>query len=397
MPISYAEQTTFACAACGALSGANLWALVDLAERPDLLQALESGALNQVVCPQCGHAGAANAPLLVHDPAGRRVYFAAPAGAAEHELREWAQGLLYTLVGALPEEQRLPYLGDVQVEQEVAGVARALQRAARRRGARRSPPDAAPVAAAVVAPEQPPASAPDESFLLEGVAALLAADSADELLMVTSEYPALLDPAADTVLAQLVELAYAQADPATAQAIASARPILARLRAGDTVGLAEPAEPIAEEPQLPRAAIPALVRAAAPATLLDVVRDHPALLEPWADAAICLFAEAALDEGNERLAHEVELRREQLEELRAQLTAATRIADAARELLRTRGEDAVMALLDAHPALLTAQAQELLLQFADAARAAGDIQQAEYAIECRTLLQAVRAGLEEES
>src|SRR5207244_12335553 len=55
--------------------------------------------------------------------------------------REQAQSLLYLLVGSLPEEQRRPYLGDVQIEQEVEGVRRAVLR---RQGVRRSVPTPSP-------------------------------------------------------------------------------------------------------------------------------------------------------------------------------------------------------------------------------------------------------------
>src|SRR5689334_6051472 len=141
MPISYSENANLTCPACQQDFAAEVWMLVDAAERPDLAQALRDGALNVVACPHCGNQGPAGGPLLFHDPANRRVYFAAPAGALEHELREQAQSLLYLLVGSLPEEQRRAYLGDVQVEQEVEGVRRAVLR---RQAARRAPPEHAP-------------------------------------------------------------------------------------------------------------------------------------------------------------------------------------------------------------------------------------------------------------
>ena len=137
MPISQTEQIHLACPACGAGFEADVWTLVDAAERPDLSQALRDDALDVVACPSCGHRMAAGAPLLFHEPAGRRVYFAVPPGADEHAWRERAQQLLYALVAAIPEEQRLPYLGDVQVEHEVAGVRRALLRRERRRSSAR--------------------------------------------------------------------------------------------------------------------------------------------------------------------------------------------------------------------------------------------------------------------
>ncbi|MFL5800277.1 MAG: CpXC domain-containing protein, partial [Roseiflexaceae bacterium] len=125
MSLSYSENVTLTCPTCGQGFAAEVWMLVDAAERPDLAEALREGVLNVVGCPHCGNRSPAGAPLLFHDGTSRRVYFAAQPSVAEHELREQAQSLLYRLVGGIPEEQRHPYLGDVQVEQEIEGVRRA--------------------------------------------------------------------------------------------------------------------------------------------------------------------------------------------------------------------------------------------------------------------------------
>src|SRR4029079_9042342 len=115
---------------------ADVWTLIDAAERSDLAQALREGTLNLLACPRCGAETAAGVALLLHDPAGRRVYFAVPPDVGEHVWRERAQELLYQLVNSLPEDERRPYLGDVQVEHELDGVRRALLRHNRRRQAR---------------------------------------------------------------------------------------------------------------------------------------------------------------------------------------------------------------------------------------------------------------------
>ena len=75
MPISYSERARLTCPACLAPFDADVWILVEAAERPDLAQALRDGALNTVACPHCGHEGPAGAPLLFHDASSRRVYF----------------------------------------------------------------------------------------------------------------------------------------------------------------------------------------------------------------------------------------------------------------------------------------------------------------------------------
>ena len=134
MPISQSDYIGLTCPACGARFETDAWTLVDAAERSDLAQALREGSLNMATCPKCGTQTAAGTALLFHDPAGRRVYFAVPPDVGEHVWRERAQELLYQLVGSLPEDERRPYLGDVQVEQELDGVRRALLRHDRRRG-----------------------------------------------------------------------------------------------------------------------------------------------------------------------------------------------------------------------------------------------------------------------
>lgn len=59
-----------------------------------------------------------------------------------------------------------------------------------------------------------------------------------------------------------------------------------------------------------------MLNVAAPNELAAVARDYPALLEEWADADLIVRIEAALDEGNERLARVIEACREALAELR---------------------------------------------------------------------------------
>ncbi|MFO7166704.1 MAG: CpXC domain-containing protein [Chloroflexota bacterium] len=405
MPVSYAENAALDCPACGAHFDAEVWNLVDAAERPDLVELLRAGELNVVVCPQCGHRGPAGAPLLLHDPEARRVYFAAPAGAAEHQVREMAQGLLYLLVGSLPEEARLPYLGDLQVEQELEGVRRAIERRSRRPPAReRSAPAVATASPASIPAPVAPSPPADPSPILDAVQILLAADSAEEIERVVAEHPALLDPAADEVLASLIDIAHGQGERDVAHALSEARQTLRDLRAGPgeepqaaaggqmAPSVPSPAQGLTDD------AYQALMQAQSPAELADVVRDHVVLLEEWADDELSWRAEQALDEGNERLAHAIEARRDALAELRAELTGEAAVAGALEELLRAgEDEEALAAALSTHPVLLTDVAQEALFRFAAESRARGDDALAERAVEYRAMLRKVREGLEESS
>ena len=339
-----------------------------------------------------------------------------PPDVREHIWRERAQELLYMLVSTLPEDQRRPYLGDVQVEQELDGVRRALLRNDRRRGGRGpgtgEREQEASVSTAPAPTTQPPL--PSSDALIEAVRALLAADNDAEFTAIVAANPALLGDDADAVVRELADLAYADGERDVAAALRELRVVLGRLRSGDdhpapAVGrppaaderphthTISPQRSEATDPgsQLSDPAYQALLHIDSPDALLTATRDYPALLEAWADADLAARIEAALEEGNERLAGEIEVRREDLVELRAQLSARDALAQAIQALLAADGEDAVANTLSAYPILLTDIAQEALSALANDALARGDQGPATQASACQTLLRTVRAGLEE--
>jgi hypothetical protein len=411
MPISYSEYIALICPACGASFEADAWMLVDAAERSDLAQALREGVLNVATCPKCGALSAAGAALLFHDPADRRVYFAAPPNVGEQIWRERAQELLYQLVASLPEDQRRPYLGDVQVEQELDGVRRALLRRERRRqikGQETGDREQSRSAAIVVSPaaQSPPGPEP----LIETVRALLAADDTAEFDAIVAANPALLGDGADAIVRDLADQAIADGERDVATALRELRIALARMRTGDDQpptadrrpaldNIQIEAQSSALSPQtsvLSDSAYQALLHAASPDELRAAIRDYPALLEAWADADLGARIEAALDEGNERLARAIEMQREGLLELRIQLSARDALLRAIQALLAADGEDAVAAILSAYPILLTDAAQDALSSLAAEALARDDQAPAEQMIACQALLRTVRAGLEAE-
>lgn len=395
MPISYSEQTTLTCPACQREFAAEVWTLVDTAERPDLAQALQDGTLDRATCPHCGASGPSGAPLLLHDPQQRRVYFAVPPGVAEHRWRERAQELLYVLVGSLPEDARLTYLGDVQVEQEVAGVRRAWQRRQRRTERRAPAAEQPPPAAEPLREAAAPAPAP-ATALAELIGQLLASDSAADFQALIERNPALLSEQADQTAAQLADTAYAQGQREIGDALRALRTSLADLRRGaDPAAPAPPAAQPASPAQasLPEATYQALLRAGTSAELRETVGDYPVLLEGWVDQDLSARAEAVLDEGNERLASAIEERREALAELRHSSVSEPALLQAVETLLRARDESALEQAITSYPALLTEAAQATLLELAAQARARGDTSLAEYAAECRTMLRHIREQL----
>jgi hypothetical protein len=421
MPISQSDSIALTCPACDARFETDAWTLVDAAERSDLAEALRDGSLNMAICPKCGVQTAADAALLFHDPAGRRVYFAVPPNVSEYVWRERAQELHHQLVGSLPEDERRPYLGDIQVEHELDGVRRALLRHDRRRGARaqvdkgaKRQGDKETISAegkeetvnqhVSPAPLLPGSSSlPDPAPLIEVLRALLAADNDTEFNAIVAQNPALLDDDADRVVRELADLSYANGERDVAAALRELRIVLTRLRAGDdrpmtTDDRLSPEESVLspQPPALSDGAYQALLHAASADALLAATRDYPALLELWADDDLAARIEAALDESNERLARTIEARREGLDELRAELSERTALQYAIKELLAAEGEDVVAGILSAHPILLTDTAQDALSHLANDALARDDHALAGQATGCQVLLRTVRAGLEEQ-
>ncbi len=392
MPIAYQEQTELTCPACRADFAAAVWLILDAQETPEAAAALQRGELNRVTCPHCGATGPAGAPLLYHDGVLRRVIFAPAPGTAEYQWREQARDLHALLVGSIAEEQRRPYLADVAIAQDLAGIAQLLQRMDRRRGQ----------AAPQPAPAAPTAGAPAEQAppLLVAVEALLAADTPGELEAVLAAHPVLLDPGTDATLAQLIEVAVEQREFAIADSLRNARALLARMAAAPREATASPA-PEAPATDLPAAALQALLRAQNASELEAALAVYPVLRHAQADALLAEQIDLALDTGNERLAHALEQRREALAQLLKGAPGAlpddpapASLDEAIEALLVAEGEAALVAVIDRYPALLNDAAAQALWQFAAEARASGDEDLARYAIECRELLRRVREALQ---
>jgi hypothetical protein len=413
MPISHREQTSLTCPACGGGFAASLWLILDAQEHPEQVTALRQHHLNVVDCPHCGRRGPTDTALLLHDSAARRVLFAAPPGVPEHVWREQARDLHAVLVGSIAPEARHAYLGDVQVTQDVAGIAHALEKDARRqaRPASSEPPPVVSVpepAAAPAAGEEPP------DLVLEAVHSLLLLEGAEGLHDLLQRYPVLLTPAADEALEQLADVAVDQREHDLADALHRARVLLNRARTGSAAidgTLASspaaapatpppvpvaPAAPAAPVPDMPAELYRALLGAQRPDDLRQLAQQQPTLLEPWVDAALSQMINSVLEEGNERLAATLEERRELLADLRAAApgdAAPDSLHDAVEALLSADDEDVLAQVLLEYPALLTEEAEDALWRLSAEARSQGDEELATYAVECRAMLRRVREGL----
>ena len=405
MSISYSEHSTLTCPSCHKPFEAELWVLIDAAERPELAQQVQDGSLNAVACPHCTYQRTADVPLLLHDPAHRRVYFAAPSSVEEHIWRDQAHELLYRLIESLPEEARLPYVSDVQVENDIEGVQRAMLRTQRRKATTKqqttttvAPPTATPPTPI----DATPTSLETVSPILEAVRELMAADDTEIFQTIVEQHSVLLSDRADATLVQLAEIAYNEGERDVAEALHDARKTLANLRT-TTI---EPPSSIPEtssdngvspppSDQLADEAYQSLMNVMSSKTLMEVVRNYPTLLEPWTDDALVTRVETALEEGNERLAGDIEERRELLYELRIKLSTEDTVLQAIQVLLKAENDDTLIQVLTDYPILLTDKAQDMLLRLSGEARAQGDDTLATHAVECRAMLRKVRTGLEQ--
>lgn len=70
MSHSFQQTAEFDCPHCGQHLRAEIWLIVDAAERPDLLEKAKQAHLHEIACPKCGPLGHADAPLLLYFPPG---------------------------------------------------------------------------------------------------------------------------------------------------------------------------------------------------------------------------------------------------------------------------------------------------------------------------------------
>jgi len=189
MPRSYAETTTLHCPDCGQPFQAEIWLIVDAAERADLVERIHEGTLHTVTCPHCGHQAAVDAPLLVHDPEHQRLLFAPPQGSSQEQDRQMAG----QLAGRLAETFLYPrpaYLGQIQaVPLELLGLAL----------------EAGSPAALQAALEEQLGAALADDPRLAAVQALIAADSPAEVMEAAREHPILLTDEGQAFIRQGIE------------------------------------------------------------------------------------------------------------------------------------------------------------------------------------------------
>src|SRR5690606_19257292 len=130
-----------------------------------------------------------------------------------------------------------------------------------------------------------------------------------------ADHPILLDPSTDATLAQLADVAVEQRAFDIAESLRQARALLKRM--AEATAAVPRQSPPENAVTLPDGALQALLQAQSAPELEAAAEAYPILLRPEADSLLAERVELALDEGNERLAQNIEERREALAQLRA--------------------------------------------------------------------------------
>lgn len=120
---SQQETATVQCPTCGQPFPATVWLIIDRQERPDVVKTLMDGELNVARCPHCGAEGGITHPLLFHDAERQQMLVAMPLTVQGMDAaRELVGDLLERFLATVPEDERQPYMGDIEMVPELDGL-----------------------------------------------------------------------------------------------------------------------------------------------------------------------------------------------------------------------------------------------------------------------------------
>ena len=380
MSISFAEHVRLSCPRCLTEFAGEAYIIVDAGERPDLVTRILDDTLHDLQCPQCGQVGRVPAPLLFHDRRHQRVLFGVPPGMAEPEWRELGQNLLWVLIGTLPEGERLPYLGNVQAEAGLPGVAQIIRQEQ--------------LAGADVSEGQGAEDDEELPPIVVAIQALLEADGPAELLHVLNSQPILDQPQSVTILRELATEARKAGQVEVADGFERAAELVAqvkqmRAQAQHTAAAAQPGPEAVEQLAF------ALLRSTTGQELAQLVDQHPDLLDEPMLTALTAYTADARRQNKQRIADGLDERIAALGELRAQYHQQQPILEAVRAYLEADSGDEIEAIVLEREELTTDAADQALERLAASALADGDADFATFIGERRAFLRQVRAALEE--
>ncbi len=375
MSISFADTVSVTCPVCQTAFIGEVFIIVDQAERPDLAMRILDETLHDVRCPSCGQIGQVPSPLLYHDRASARVLLGVPPEMPESEWRELGQNLLWTLIGALPAEDRLPYLTNVQAEAGLAGVAHVI----------RSTPS----------PDAPDADDEELPPIVVAIQALLDAETPAELLQTLDDHPILNEPQSITIMQELASEARKQGQVEVAGGFAHAAELLMQVKQmrGQPTNLSLGAMELSTELVEELAAL--LLRSTTGQELAQVIDERPELLEEATATALATYADEARRQNKARMAEGLDERIAALQQLRLQYQQQQPVLAAVQAYLVAETGDEIEAIVLEREELTTHEADQALERLAASARAEGDLEFAVFVDERRAFLRQVRAALDE--
>lgn len=238
MSVSRADQVALTCSQCGSEFTAQVWLIVDGAAQPDLLARARDGTLDDAPCPQCGHVNQADAPLLLFRPGAEPPILFSPAQQTDRaQDEEHARELVAQLRHGLGDAWQ-----DAWLAEGLPGVERAMLPVALSddpEGALREMQAQAAAALEEMRQNDPEAFAQMEAEMRRALAQQPLLQALDQFIRaeswlasrrVVQEHAALLEPEADTLLAQLIAQAQSQGDANGERVLSEHRELLRACR-----------------------------------------------------------------------------------------------------------------------------------------------------------------------
>ena len=270
MPTSHSESTSLTCPHCGQHFGAEIWLIVDTAERPDLADRCRDGSIHALTCSHCGRQGQLDAPLLVYqpptgsEPAGSspRLLFVPPAQTSSEEDQALAGALLALLREHLGSAWDDALLGQLQPVPRPLLAGFMSEDATERETARQEMDRAAQAAMDQLRSQDPAAyhrlkreqaaqEAMQHTPLLRELQAFIQARTWAASRRVLADHPELLSDEADDVLSQLIVTTHEyEEERDTERILTEHRDLLRRCR---EVGIEQAFAALTPRPPLPRA------------------------------------------------------------------------------------------------------------------------------------------------
>lgn len=122
------QNVPVTCPSCGNRFVSPVLTIIDARQNPDAKAMFLSGRINVAACPQCGHAGLLNTPIVYHDPDKELLltYVPAELGLPEIEQQRVIGDLTNRVMSSLPPEQRKGYLLRPQSFLRIEGMREAI-------------------------------------------------------------------------------------------------------------------------------------------------------------------------------------------------------------------------------------------------------------------------------